>query len=182
MGGFHRRLPHAVSLPGDVRGVPHHNYQLPPSVRSLWSKVSRHGEMRGVKAKTLYPEWPESWPKEDTRPPNKRLWRAKSWPKKQKRAALNTTYAAMQAMIRNRTKLGEIEKSILREVLKDYQRFVPETGVRQESRALAAEPQVRIANLHQLVDNVAHAEANYSHAIQEYAKFRHDFDNASNTG
>jgi serine/threonine protein kinase/tetratricopeptide (TPR) repeat protein len=97
---------------------------------------------------------------------------------KQERAALNTTDAAIQAMIRNRTRLGEVEKSILRDVLKDYERFVPETGDTQEARALAAETQARIANLQLLVDNFAAAEASYSRAIDQYDKLRGDFGNA----
>jgi hypothetical protein len=31
-----------------------HNYQLPPVGRSLWQKVARDGDLRGVKAKTLH--------------------------------------------------------------------------------------------------------------------------------
>jgi len=48
-----------------------HNYQLPPVGRSLWRKVARDGDLRGVKAKTLYPQRPESWPKEDAWRPDK---------------------------------------------------------------------------------------------------------------
>src|SRR5262249_19178105 len=45
-----------------------HNYQLPPVGRSFRRKVACDGEMRGVKAKTLYPQRPESWSKEDSWP------------------------------------------------------------------------------------------------------------------
>ena len=39
--------------------------------RSLWRKAARDGDLRGVKAKSLYPQRPEAWPKEDTWPPDK---------------------------------------------------------------------------------------------------------------
>jgi hypothetical protein len=41
-----------------------HAYHLPPVGRSLWRKVLRDGPRSGVKAKTLYPPRPESWPGE----------------------------------------------------------------------------------------------------------------------
>lgn len=41
-----------------------HAYDLPPVGRSLWRKVLRDGPRIGVKAKTLYPPRPESWPGE----------------------------------------------------------------------------------------------------------------------
>jgi hypothetical protein len=47
-----------------------HNYSIPPIGRSIWRKVTRDGETRGVKAKTTYPAKPESWG-EDTWPPDK---------------------------------------------------------------------------------------------------------------
>jgi hypothetical protein len=43
-----------------------HQYQLPPVARSLWRKVLRDGDRRGVKAKSQYPtkpaDWEGSWP------------------------------------------------------------------------------------------------------------------------
>ncbi len=39
-----------------------HAYHLPPVGRSLWRKRVRDGELAGVKAKTRYPEQPDSWP------------------------------------------------------------------------------------------------------------------------
>ncbi len=39
-----------------------HAYHLPPVGRSLWRKVVRDGPRTGVKAKTLYPPRPDSWP------------------------------------------------------------------------------------------------------------------------
>jgi hypothetical protein len=38
-----------------------HQYQLPPVARSLWRKVVRDGERRGVKAKSQYPTKPADW-------------------------------------------------------------------------------------------------------------------------
>jgi hypothetical protein len=43
-----------------------HAYHLPPVGRSLWRKVVKDGEQRGIKAKTQYParptDWDGSWP------------------------------------------------------------------------------------------------------------------------
>jgi hypothetical protein len=39
-----------------------HCYQVPPVGKSLWRKKARDGQVRGVKAKTLYPARPQSWP------------------------------------------------------------------------------------------------------------------------
>jgi hypothetical protein len=38
-----------------------HAYHLPPVGRSLWRKVVRDGERRGIKAKTQYPTRPADW-------------------------------------------------------------------------------------------------------------------------
>src|SRR5438270_1783109 len=38
-----------------------HAYWLPPVGRSLWRKVVRDGSRQGVKAKTHYPNRPDSW-------------------------------------------------------------------------------------------------------------------------
>jgi hypothetical protein len=38
-----------------------HQYHLPPVARSLWRKVVRDGERRGVKAKSQYPSKPADW-------------------------------------------------------------------------------------------------------------------------
>jgi hypothetical protein len=39
-----------------------HAYDLPPVGRSLWRRVVKDGERRGVKAKTQYPAKPANWP------------------------------------------------------------------------------------------------------------------------
>jgi hypothetical protein len=43
-----------------------HQYHMPPVARSLWRKVVRDGDRRGVKAKSQYPtkpaDWEGSWP------------------------------------------------------------------------------------------------------------------------
>lgn len=39
-----------------------HCYHRPPIGRSLWRKKAKDGDRRGVKAKTVYPTRPESWP------------------------------------------------------------------------------------------------------------------------
>ncbi len=50
-----------------------HAYYLPPVGKSLWQKVTRDGDLRGVKAKTQYPARPASWPEGDPWPPDKVL-------------------------------------------------------------------------------------------------------------
>jgi hypothetical protein len=39
-----------------------HSYSLPPVGRSLWRRRVKDGERQGVKAKTVYPARPETWP------------------------------------------------------------------------------------------------------------------------
>ena len=65
------KLEDLSALQGNPLVTHQHNYQLPPVGRSLWHKVARDCDPRGIKAKTLYPQRPESWPKEDTWPPDK---------------------------------------------------------------------------------------------------------------
>jgi hypothetical protein len=48
-----------------------HAYWLPPVGKSLWRRRVKDGELAGVKAKTLYPARPESWPAGDDWPPDK---------------------------------------------------------------------------------------------------------------
>ena len=48
-----------------------HAYQIPPVGRSLWRKRVRDGSTLGIKAKTIYPPSPESWPAEETWMPDK---------------------------------------------------------------------------------------------------------------
>jgi hypothetical protein len=47
-----------------------HAYWLPPVGRSLWRKVARDGDRKGVKAKTQYPARPEAWPAGADWPPD----------------------------------------------------------------------------------------------------------------
>jgi hypothetical protein len=39
-----------------------HNYWMPPVGKSLWRRKVKAGGVRGIKAKTVYPERPEDWP------------------------------------------------------------------------------------------------------------------------
>lgn len=41
-----------------------HDYAVPPVGKSLWRKVVQEGKLRGVKAKTRYPDRPDDWPKD----------------------------------------------------------------------------------------------------------------------
>ena len=47
-----------------------HAYWLPPVGRSLWRRRVKDGERVGIKAKTVYPPRPESWPAEASWPPD----------------------------------------------------------------------------------------------------------------
>ena len=47
-----------------------HAYWLPPVGRSLWRRRVRDGERAGIKAKTIYPPRPASWPAEESWPPD----------------------------------------------------------------------------------------------------------------
>jgi hypothetical protein len=42
-----------------------HDYTRPPIGRSLWRKVVKDGELRGIKAKTVYPPRPASWSEQE---------------------------------------------------------------------------------------------------------------------
>src|SRR5271155_2344441 len=42
-----------------------HAYEMPPVGRSLWRKRVRDGSTYGIKAKTLYPASPNSWPTDE---------------------------------------------------------------------------------------------------------------------
>ena len=45
-----------------------HAYWCPPVGKSLWRKRVKDGAATGIKAKTVYPPKPDSWPKEDVNP------------------------------------------------------------------------------------------------------------------
>ncbi len=47
-----------------------HAYSLPPVGRSLWRKRVRDGQRVGIKAKTVYPPRPTTWPESDAWPPD----------------------------------------------------------------------------------------------------------------
>ncbi|HVS34579.1 MAG TPA: hypothetical protein VMS17_03290 [Gemmataceae bacterium] len=50
-----------------------HVYWMPPVGKSLWRKRVKDGDLVGIKAKTVYPPRPESWPAGDDWPPDKVL-------------------------------------------------------------------------------------------------------------
>lgn len=47
-----------------------HAYWLPPVGRSLWRRRVKDGERVGIKAKTVYPPRPASWPEGESWPPD----------------------------------------------------------------------------------------------------------------
>jgi hypothetical protein len=47
-----------------------HSYSLPPVGKSLWRKRVRDGQRVGIKAKTVYPSRPQTWPAQDAWPPD----------------------------------------------------------------------------------------------------------------
>jgi hypothetical protein len=48
-----------------------HDYQAPPIGRSLWRKYFKDGDTKGIKAKTVYPPMPATWPTGETWIPDK---------------------------------------------------------------------------------------------------------------
>jgi len=62
MNDEHFRLNPVVTL--------QHAYHLPPVGRSLWRRRARDGSRLGIKAKTLYPARPDSWPAGASWPPD----------------------------------------------------------------------------------------------------------------
>jgi hypothetical protein len=48
-----------------------HDYTKPPIGRSLWRKFVKDGDTRGIKAKTVYPPMPASWPAGECWEPDK---------------------------------------------------------------------------------------------------------------
>jgi hypothetical protein len=48
-----------------------HDYTCPPIGRSLWRKFVKDGDTRGIKAKTVYPPMPASWPAGERWEPDK---------------------------------------------------------------------------------------------------------------
>ena len=48
-----------------------HAYYLPPVGKSLWRKRVKDGDLVGIKAKTKYPERPETWPADESWAPDK---------------------------------------------------------------------------------------------------------------
>jgi hypothetical protein len=50
-----------------------HAYTLPPIGKSLWRRHVKDGELRGIKAKTVYPARPAAWDAADPWPPDKVL-------------------------------------------------------------------------------------------------------------
>jgi hypothetical protein len=48
-----------------------HDYTRPPIGRSLWRKFVKDGDTRGIKAKTVYPPMPASWPAGECWEPDK---------------------------------------------------------------------------------------------------------------
>jgi hypothetical protein len=47
-----------------------HNYRSPPVGKSLWRKRVKDGDLVGIKAKTRYPERPDSWDRTQQWPPD----------------------------------------------------------------------------------------------------------------
>jgi hypothetical protein len=48
-----------------------HDYTCPPIGRSLWRKFVKDGDTRGIKAKTVYPPMPATWPAGECWEPDK---------------------------------------------------------------------------------------------------------------
>ena len=57
----------------------------------------------------------------------------------------------------------------------DYEQFLSELGTSEDARSMAAETQLRLANIQALIDAPADAEASYRLAIHRYEKLVDDF-------
>jgi serine/threonine protein kinase/Tfp pilus assembly protein PilF len=89
--------------------------------------------------------------------------------------ALDTTDAAIQAMLRGQVELGDKEKNDLRQVLLGYEEIANASGDSQESRKATAKAQFNRANLFALIKEPADAEAAYRRASQLYEQLAADF-------
>jgi serine/threonine protein kinase len=85
---------------------------------------------------------------------------------KQTRQSLLLNDAVIDAMIRNRTHLGDSEKGVLREVLKQYESLALDVSDTAEARSTAAETQGRKGNHYLLLGDYPHADASYAAAIR----------------
>ncbi len=95
---------------------------------------------------------------------------------KQTREALNTvTDDVMKELLGKQPVLGENEKAFLRKALGFYEQFAAERGDDEESRAVAAEGQFRVAKLRSFLGENAEAETGYRAAVRLYEKLAADF-------
>jgi eukaryotic-like serine/threonine-protein kinase len=92
------------------------------------------------------------------------------------RAALDVSDAMIQVVgRRNQTNLGDNEKTILRNLLHEYRRSIPEPGGTPEGRAEVAEKHLRLANKYAFIGERDDAKTSYRTAIQLYQGLVDDF-------
>jgi serine/threonine protein kinase len=94
---------------------------------------------------------------------------------RQRAAALDVSDRMLQLMFRKQTRLGEQEKEMFRAVLSRYQNSSPDPGVSETSRAIAANSQLRMANMHALIGEPTPAKTCYRKAIELYGKLTEDY-------
>jgi serine/threonine protein kinase/Flp pilus assembly protein TadD len=96
--------------------------------------------------------------------------------RKRTREALNTlTDEVMEELLGKQVVLSEKEKAFLRKVLGFYEEFAAELGETEESRAMAAEGQFRVAKLHRFLGESAKAEAGQRATIRLSEKLIADY-------
>ena len=92
------------------------------------------------------------------------------------RAALNVSDAMIQVVARrNLHNLGDNEKTILRNLLHEYKRSIPDPGVTQEGRAEVADKHLRLANKYAFIGERDDARTSYRTAIQLYQGLVNEF-------
>jgi tetratricopeptide (TPR) repeat protein len=92
------------------------------------------------------------------------------------RAALNVSDAMIQVVARrNQHNLGDNEKTILRDLLHEYKRSIPDPGITQEGRAEVADKHLRLANKYAFIGEREDANTSYHTAFQLYQGLVDDF-------
>jgi serine/threonine protein kinase/tetratricopeptide (TPR) repeat protein len=91
------------------------------------------------------------------------------------RKSFRTTDAMLKKWLRDRSSLGDVEKSFLRDLIPVYTAFLGESGDSKVARLTVAETQFTLANIFALLGEGAEADERYLIAIQLYEKLVRDF-------
>jgi hypothetical protein len=100
---------------------------------------------------------------------------AETQAREQTGGALNLTDAVLDSILRNRARLNQKQKMVLRNLLPGYQVFLAEPTLTPATRVIAARTQLRVAQIQVLTDQPAEAVASYRRAIRRYQDLANDF-------